>query len=51
MFQVTRKFGFRWRECRAYRTGESLKSSTDIEFVWIPPGEFRMGSTSRHAGS
>ena len=20
-----------------------------IEFVWIPPGEFRMGSTSRHA--
>ena len=23
----------------------------DIEFVWIPPGEFRMGSTSRHAGS
>ena len=22
-----------------------------IEFVWIPPGEFRMGSTSRHADS
>ena len=22
-----------------------------IEFVWIPPGEFRMGSTSRHANS
>ena len=22
-----------------------------IEFVWIPPGEFRMGSTSRHAVS
>ena len=22
-----------------------------IEFVWVPPGEFRMGSTSRHADS
>ena len=33
-----------------HRTGET-RVFDGIEFVWIPPGEFRMGSTSRHADS
>ena len=37
-------------------SGEELRAGEPrtfdgIEFVWIPPGEFRMGSTSRHAHS
>ena len=36
--------------------GEELRAAESrtfdgIEFVWIPPGEFRMGSTGRHAKS
>ena len=37
-------------ERRQLRTGTS-RVFDGIEFVWIPPGEFRMGSTSRHADS
>ena len=33
-----------------HRTGET-RVFDGIEFVWVPAGEFRMGSTSRHAGS
>ena len=33
-----------------HRTGET-RVFDGIEFVWVPPGEFRMGSTSRHADS
>ena len=33
-----------------HRTG-ATRVFDGIEFVWIPPGEFRMGSTSRHADS
>ena len=36
------KMGPRTRETRVF---------DGIEFVWVPPGEFRMGSTSRHADS
>ena len=32
------------------RTGET-RVFDGIEFLWVPPGEFRMGSTSRHADS
>ena len=32
------------------RAGET-RVFDGIEFVWVPPGEFRMGSTSRHARS
>ena len=37
-------------ERRQLRAGTS-RVFDGIEFVWIPPGEFRMGSTSRHADS
>ena len=37
-------------EKKQLRAGES-RVFDDIEFVWIPPGEFRLGSTSRHADS
>ena len=37
-------------ERRQLRAGTS-REFDGIEFVWIPPGEFRMGSTSRHAFS
>ena len=33
-----------------HRTG-ATRAFDGIEFVWIPAGEFRMGSTSRHAES
>ena len=32
------------------QAGES-RTFDGIEFIWIPPGEFRMGSTGRHADS
>ena len=37
-------------ERRQLRAGTS-RVFDGIEFVWIPPGEFRVGSTSRHAHS
>ena len=36
---------------RAGPTAGESRVFDGIEFVWIPPGEFRMGSTSRHADS
>ena len=37
-------------EAKRRKAGES-RVFDSIEFVWIPAGEFRMGSTSRHADS
>ena len=36
---------------KAGPTAEKSQVFDGIEFIWIPPGEFRMGSTSRHADS